>query len=445
MRTSTKLKLIVITLTIILISLISFFGLYVMDKWKMKNLIPDYSFGMSLKGYKTAILTVDTSEKDAPAEEETENAEGEAATEGEEVTEETATEGEEAAEEPAVEGETTEGDAAAEEETKKVPVNPPEILTSENFKKSKKMVNTRLNLQKAPEYDIRQNVKDGTIVIDIINENESDSIIQNLYERGVFEARNQETGDVILTNSDVKNARVGYTQIETGETYLLMNITLNKEGAKKLEDITRTFVEQQTAEKAAAEEAAAVEETPEGETVVEGSMETETTDTSSDTTAAEPESKILELYLDTLKFGERSFEAVVTSGDLNVPIASSASVDLTTLDAESKYMAELIKSEPMPISYVIGNYVFAQPKLDNQLIAPIAIIAAILFVIFAVYFVFKYKYIGLFSMVNTIRIYCNIINYNQVDKFNNYRSRYIWNSYIYCFTNAFISTNNRSN
>ena len=322
MKISARLKIIAIVLTVILISLISFFGLYVKDNWKMKNLIPDYSFGMSLKGYKTAIFEVDTSEKDAPHEHEEDE------------------------------------EHSDDEEIEKIPVNSPEVLTVDNFKKCKEIVNTRLNLLKASEYAVRQNTEDGTIVVDITNEDASDSIIQNIYERGIFEARDKSTEEVLLTNSDVKNARVGYSQMRTGETYLLILISLNKQGEAKLEEISQTY------------------------TVESG--------------------KMIALYIDTLNFGERYFDAKITNGELSVPIATSAAVDLKLIEPEAKYMANLIKSEPMPIVYTVASYGFSEPALDNSVMVPVAIVFIILLIIIGIYFVYKYKNMGGFSVLNTI-------------------------------------------
>lgn len=47
------LKIILAILVIILISLISFIGIFVKDKNKMRNILPDYELGMDLAGGRT--------------------------------------------------------------------------------------------------------------------------------------------------------------------------------------------------------------------------------------------------------------------------------------------------------------------------------------------------------------------------------------------------------
>ena len=327
MKTNIKLKSLAIILGVILLTLISFFGLYVKNGWQMKNLIPDYSFGMLFNGYKTVTYKVDTSEEDVPVEDPEEDP-------------------------------TVHEEEGHEHPTQKIPVNLPEVITAENFEKSKKAINKRLNLQNASEYTIRQNNSDGTILVDLINNDETDSIIQNIYAKGIFEMKDQTDETVYLTNSDVKNARVGYINVETGVTYLVINITFNKDGAKKLEEISSESTEEMV--------------------------------------------KIVDLYLNGSRFSERQLDAKITNGELSIPIASSEAVDLKLIEPEVKYMADLIKSEPLQISYVISDYIYTQPMIDSTVLMPIAIMVVMIFAVIAVYLVRKYKLIGIFNILNTI-------------------------------------------
>ena len=53
-----RLKIALITLLIILLSLISFVGLFVQDTKFMKNKVPEYILGMDLDGYRAITLKV---------------------------------------------------------------------------------------------------------------------------------------------------------------------------------------------------------------------------------------------------------------------------------------------------------------------------------------------------------------------------------------------------
>ena len=54
------LKITLIILLIILISIISFAGIYVQDKKQMKNILADYKLGMDLQGSRVITTTVST-------------------------------------------------------------------------------------------------------------------------------------------------------------------------------------------------------------------------------------------------------------------------------------------------------------------------------------------------------------------------------------------------
>ena len=53
-----RLTIALITLLIILLSIISFAGLFVQDTKFMKNLVPEYELGMDLEGYRAITVAV---------------------------------------------------------------------------------------------------------------------------------------------------------------------------------------------------------------------------------------------------------------------------------------------------------------------------------------------------------------------------------------------------
>ena len=63
-RKGNHLKTVLIVLIIVLISLISFVGIYIQDKNRMANIIPDYIIGTDVEGYRVVSLNVDNSTKD---------------------------------------------------------------------------------------------------------------------------------------------------------------------------------------------------------------------------------------------------------------------------------------------------------------------------------------------------------------------------------------------
>ena len=164
-RKGNHLKTVLIVLIIVLISLISFVGIYIQDKNRMANIIPDYIIGTDVEGYRVVSLNVDNSTKDI-----IKDADGnviESATD-EEITEKGYTK-------------TTE------------PINKPENLTTQNYEKSKEIIQQRLEELQVSDYKVRQNPEYGNIVIELKEDLNTDNIISSLTSVGKFEIQNNDT------------------------------------------------------------------------------------------------------------------------------------------------------------------------------------------------------------------------------------------------------------
>ena len=104
------LKTVLAIVIIVLISLISFGGIFVKDKNKMKNLLPEYKVGMDFNGKRVFSIKPDETVNKEYYDSEGNKVESSSIEEGKE----------------------------SEYETKEIPVNSQEILTQENFDKTKK-------------------------------------------------------------------------------------------------------------------------------------------------------------------------------------------------------------------------------------------------------------------------------------------------------------------
>ena len=123
-KTMKTVKILTITLLVILISMINFVGIYQKNKNRMENKVKDYSYSMSLNGARTIKLKVNTESKDD------------------------------------------------------VPNNGEEVLTAENYKKSKEVIEKRLNKMNVEEYTTSVNEATGEITIQIPEQNsQTDTII----------------------------------------------------------------------------------------------------------------------------------------------------------------------------------------------------------------------------------------------------------------------------
>ena len=205
MKIEEKLKVILVVLVIILVSLISFGGIYIQKMKFVENIIPDYQLGMDLKGGRIIGLVVDNSKNTVIYDKDGKvvDKEGEGTTKKEE------------------------------------PVNPEENKTEENYKKSKKILEKRLSEMNVSDYMIRLDEKTGKMYIQIPENMNTDLVAQYLTIRGTFTVVN-EAGDVLLNNSHLKKAQVGYNTTSNGTTVYL-TINLNEEGTEKFKNITNEY------------------------------------------------------------------------------------------------------------------------------------------------------------------------------------------------------------
>lgn len=194
-------------LFIILISLISFGGIYVQKTKFVENILPNYQLGMDLKGGRMVGLAVSQAtnktiyDKDGNVVEE----------EGKETT------------------------------TKEEPINPTESLTTENYLAAKEILEKRLNEMNVSNYTIRLNEKTGKFIIMLPENSNTDNIAQYMSMRGAFTVTNED-GELLLDNRYVESAQVGYSTGTTGTTVYL-TIQFNEEGTDALKAISNIYVE----------------------------------------------------------------------------------------------------------------------------------------------------------------------------------------------------------
>ena len=117
-RMEKKLKMTLIILLIILISIISFAGIFIRDTKFMKNLIPSYQLGMDLDGYRAVTIAVNDDTEKVYYDKD-----------GNEVEEET-----------------------KDGYSKDIPINSEDVLTKDNYLKTKQIIEKRLDDLNIPEY-----------------------------------------------------------------------------------------------------------------------------------------------------------------------------------------------------------------------------------------------------------------------------------------------------
>ena len=357
-KTMKTVKILTITLLVILISMISFVGIYQKNKNRMENKVKDYSYSMSLNGARTIKLKVNT------------------------------------------------------ESTDDVPNNSEEVLTAENYKKSKEVIEKRLNKMNVEEYTTSVNEATGEITIQIPEQNsQTDTIIGNLNTVGKFEILDSETKEVLLNNDDIKSSEVLYNTTNSG-TSVYLQIEFNKNGKDKLKNVSQTYVSVNNTTNNTTENNVAENTTSEAENEATNT----TTEGSSDTAKTE---KKITMKIDDEEIMSTSFDEAITTGKIQLSVGSATS-DTSTLNGyitQAQNVATVLDSGNLPVKYDLEKNQYILSDITEQDLRNIAIVIAVVSVIGIVVLIVKYKTNGLLagiSFIGLAAIYALLVRYTNV-------------------------------
>ena len=369
-----KLKLLTIILGIILITMVAFFGVYVQVQNRMEDKVKDYSYAMDLKGARNIRLSVDDTTDTV-----IKDAEGKEVSDAENLTDEELTE-----------------KGYTKEETKK---NPDEALNEENYKKSKAIIEKRLQELGVDNYIVSLDEENGDILIEIPENDDTDSVVSNMGTTGKFEIIDSETKEVLMDNNDIKRVRVMYGANSTGTstgTAVYMDIEFNKEGTEKLKNISNTYIETNT------------------------TNNTNTTNETAENTEEGTTTKEITMQIDGEEIMTTGFDETIETGRLQLSVGS-ATTDNDTLNGyinQASSMAIILDNGNMPVAYTVASneYILSdvtESELNIILYVMLAIVAIFLIILIVRYksqgLISAFSYIGLASIFVLLLRYTNVV------------------------------------
>lgn len=240
-------KLIVVLL-IVLVSLISFLGIHKRNLNTWKSILPDYQFSKELSEIRTFEFSVDTSTKDKSSDENTaENTTGNTTENATNTVDEGTTEN---TDNTANTTDTNSTNTTAEQ----VPVNDPAVLTKENYLKTKKIVENRLKDFGIADAEVTVNENNGKLAVSVPYEGTTDYSAALASQKGKIEIIDSETKEVLMGRSMIKKASAYYQQANNNDSAtattddtvsynLGVKLTFTSEGQKKLNELSKTYIE----------------------------------------------------------------------------------------------------------------------------------------------------------------------------------------------------------
>ena len=341
MKKNKRLTIIILILLVIVISLISFVGIYTKNLNTYSNNLKNYDFGMEFEGKRVIKFAVDTSEEQV-----TYDADGNV------IENHTHEEGE--TEEEAHEGETTE----------MVKVNKEEVLTKENYQKSKNVLENRILKTGIGQYNFRVDENTGTIWLETEDIDYLEQMLGLLITKGELELIDSETDEVLIDNSYIKNCEIIQDDMTSRGVYL--SIRLNKEGEKKVEELKKMYSELKD---------------DEGNTVT----------------------RSLIFKIDDEQLQTDTYSNILGNKELVYPIESVSTTQsmLQTNLIEASNILMILNSGSYPIEYVIESDELLIPNTENIKLI-FAIIITVILTITHIIMVIRYKEKGILGVISGI-------------------------------------------
>jgi len=337
------LKRTLIILLIILLALISFGGIYIQKTKFVENILPEYKLGPDFTGLRNIGLKVSDATKDIYYD-----------LDGNVVDEE---------------GKNT---------TKKVEsINKEENLTKDNYKKAKEIIEKRLEKIKQVQYTsagivenkaidyytIKQNEETGKIELKLPENANTDMVLRYVATKGDFTIVDDQD-NVLMDNSYIKEAYVGYSSTSSGVTVYL-TIQFDKQGTEKLKEISNTFIK--------------------------------TTDEEGNDTT-----KKIKVKIDDSEMLNTYFTEEISNGMIQLSFGTATGNSLATYAQEAKNLETLLNAGNLPIVYEADENHYVLSDINKDMLFIPAIVIMSLLVIGIIILIVKYKVKGLLGAISII-------------------------------------------
>ena len=377
-----KLKIITGILAILVICLVSFVGVYKQNMNQMQNQVKGYHLTKDLKGYRELVFTVS------------------------DATEVLDSEGNIVGNTDNYSDETIASYSYQKTENK---INGEENLNLENYQKAKKIIETRLKSLGVEDYNIGLDTQNGTIYLQIPEDNTTDHTVSNILQVGNFEIRDSEdSSKVYITNDEIKNVAALYNTTTTGTTVYL-EIEFNETGRNILKEISggEYATQEESSETNTTDNSTQTENTVETENAVEAeattenqteeSRSTEDEENSTSETTEEDTQKEITLAIDDNDMITTSFDTAIEDGiiDLSMGQETTDAESITDTLQSTSTIALLVNSGKMPLTYKISQNSYINTDISQDMVQKVIYIIAILVIIAVLFLIVKYRLRGL--------------------------------------------------
>ena len=355
MKKNYTLKVVLAMLFVVLVSLVSFVGVY-----KGKSLLKEYSLGKDFSDKKVATFSVventteDTSTEETAEEQNNEEAADQAA---EEQSNEETTEG------------TTEEQNNEEVENQTTTEENKTIDIAKEYSDSKNVIEKRLASMNAEEYDIRLNEETGSLVIEVPSDMDS-SYLSEIVTKGKIEIVNQSTNETIIDTNGFKDASTRIDSTNYTTPVVLLSIKFTNDAKNIFNNVNTNYTDS---------------DGNESEATFAFTLDDET------------------LYSDTAS----SFVSTAKNGSLELVLGQEDDEDQLEADYQSALtLVSILNNGEISVEYQLDSIQIVESNIN---IKTIIIIASVIGLIMLVYAIFKFKKKGILPVLSLIGLVATIL------------------------------------
>lgn len=373
-----KIKLLTEIIAIVVICLISFVGVFKINKNQVENSVKDYLFAKEFAGYREFVFELENSED--------------------------------------------------------------ENANEENYNKSKKIIEERLKKLGVEDFNVSQNTENGSIYVQIPENSETDHIAGNILQVADFKVTDSDDEEkVLLTNNDLQKVSAIYNTTSSGTTVYLQ-IKFNKNGKNILKEIStgEYATKSQEESKEGTEESNDENDVTANATVKNNetenssdSTENTTNNTENDQESSEQEAnseetgdkakdaqKKIKLSIDGNAMITTSFDDPIEDGTLYLSMGQ-ATTDRTKISDSLKSTSTIgvvLNSGKMPLSYKIAEDRFIN-ETNKETLKNVMLAITIVAIVSLLFLCVKYKFRGIIAsiaFIGFVACYLLVVRYFNV-------------------------------
>ena len=374
-----KVKITTIILAIILVTLIAFAGIYTKTQNRMENKVKGYTLSKELDGKR--IIDIKVKSEDTSSDASTSETEG--------------------------------TDTSTEKQTTQESNS--DKLTVENYKIVKQTIEKRLKKLKAQDYNVSLNEENGTIRVELPENDETDTLAYYLTANSEVVIKDKDTSEEIISDSMIKSAKYEYNSNMNGEYQVYLNIELTEEGQAKLEEATANYAFLESE----------ITEIEDANKSTDSNTTDGTTAESTETTTENSENNNEEQKADTKKVTTLTFAGTeykidkIDKNKLTVKIGSKTTnnTSINNNMAKAAEISMLIDAGKYPIEYEVENNRYVYSDISKQQIIGFSLVMLALLLVVLIAISIKYKGKGLLcaiSFIGFISVFSLLLRYTNV-------------------------------